>query len=63
MDEELDDMLIAEEYDRKYKNGEVELVDFDEFVKYRKEKYDLQFSLRKDDVLYGYHFFVKYQIL
>lgn len=41
MDEELDDMLIAEEYDRKYKNGEMELVDFDEFVKYRKEKYDL----------------------
>lgn len=41
MDEELDDMLIAEEYDRKYKNGEVELVDFDEFVKDRKEKYDL----------------------
>ena len=41
MDEELDDMLIAEEYDRKYKNGEVELVEFDEFVKYRKEKYDL----------------------
>lgn len=40
-DEELDDMLIAEEYDRKYKNGEMELVDFDEFVKYRKEKYDL----------------------
>ncbi len=41
MDEELDDMLITEEYDRKYKNGEMELVDFDEFVKYRKEKYDL----------------------
>lgn len=41
MDEELDDMLIAEEYDRKYKNGKVELVDFDEFVKDRKEKYDL----------------------
>lgn len=40
IDEELEDMMIAEEYDRKYKNGEVELVDFDEFVKDRKEKYD-----------------------
>ena len=30
MNEELEDMMIAEEYDRKYKNGEVELVDFDE---------------------------------
>lgn len=40
-DEELDDTLIAEEYDRKYKNGEVELVDFDEFLKDRKEKYGL----------------------
>ena len=40
MNEELEDMMIAEEYDRKYKNGEVELVDFDEFVKDRKEKYD-----------------------
>lgn len=58
MEEELDDILIAEEYDRKYKNGEVELVDFDEFVKDRKEKYDLQFSSRKDDVLYGYHPFL-----
>lgn len=27
MDEELDDMMIAEEYDRKYQNGEVELID------------------------------------
>lgn len=32
MDEEVEDMMIAEEYDRKYKNGEVELVDFDEFM-------------------------------
>ncbi len=32
MDEELEDMMIVEEYDRKYKNGEVELVDFDEFM-------------------------------
>lgn len=32
MNEELEDMMIAEEYDRKYKNGEVELVDFDEFM-------------------------------
>lgn len=41
MNEELEDMLIAEEYDRKYKNGEVELVDFDEFMEDRKEKYGL----------------------
>lgn len=41
MDEELDDMMIAEEYDRKYQNGEVELIDFDEFMKDRKEKYGL----------------------
>ena len=32
MDEEVEDMMIAEEYDRKYKNGEVELVDFDGFM-------------------------------
>ena len=32
MDEEVEDMMIAEEYDRKNKNGEVELVDFDEFM-------------------------------
>ena len=32
MDEEVEDMMIAEEYDRKYKKGEVELVDFDEFM-------------------------------
>ena len=41
MNEELEDMMIAEEYDRKYQNGEVELIDFDEFVKDRKEKYGL----------------------
>ncbi len=41
MDKELKDMTIAEDYDRKYQNGEVELIDFDEFVKDRKEKYDL----------------------
>lgn len=32
MNEELEDMMIAKEYDRKYKNGEVRLVDFDEFM-------------------------------
>lgn len=38
MNEKLEDMMIAEEYDRKYQNGEVELIDFDEFMKDRKEK-------------------------
>lgn len=41
MDEEIEDMMIAEAYERQYKNGEVELVDFDEFVKDRKVKYGL----------------------
>lgn len=40
-DEELEDLIVSEIYDRKYKEGNVELVDFDQFVKDREEKYDL----------------------
>lgn len=40
-DEELEDLIVSEIYDRKYKEGNVELVDFDQFVKYREEKYGL----------------------
>lgn len=40
-DEELEDLIVSEIYDRKYKEGNVELVDFDQFVKNREEKYGL----------------------
>ena len=40
-DEELEDLIVSEIYDRKYKEGKVELVDFDQFVKDREEKYGL----------------------
>ena len=40
-DEELEDLIVSEIYDRKYKEGNVELVDFDQFVKDREEKYGL----------------------
>ena len=40
-DEELEDLIVSEIYDRKYKEGNVELVDFDQFVKDREEKYCL----------------------
>lgn len=40
-DEELEDLIVSEIYDRKYKEGNVELVDFDHFVKDREEKYGL----------------------
>ena len=40
-DEELEDLIVSEIYDRKYKEGNVELVDFDPFVKDREEKYGL----------------------
>ncbi len=40
-DEELEDLIVSETYDRKYKEGNVELVDFDQFVKDREEKYGL----------------------
>lgn len=40
-DEELEDLIVSEIYDRKYKEGNVELVDFDQFVKDREEKYSL----------------------
>lgn len=40
-DEELVDLIVSEIYDRKYKEGNVELVDFDQFVKDREEKYGL----------------------
>ena len=40
-DEELEDLIVSEIYDRKYKDGNVELVDFDQFVKDREEKYGL----------------------
>ncbi len=40
-DEELEDLVVSEIYDRKYKEGNVELVDFDQFVKNREEKYGL----------------------
>ncbi len=36
-DEELEDLIVSEIYDRKYKEGNVELVDFDQFVKDREE--------------------------
>ena len=31
-DEELEDLIVSEIYDRKYKEGNVELVDFDQFL-------------------------------
>lgn len=40
-DEELEDLIVSEIYDRKYKEGNIELVDFDQFVKDREEKYGL----------------------
>lgn len=40
-DEELEDLIVSEIYDRKYKEGNVELVDFDQFVKDREENYGL----------------------
>lgn len=40
-DEELEDLIVSEIYDRKYKEGNVELVDFDQFVEDREEKYGL----------------------
>ena len=40
-DEELEDLVVSEIYDRKYKEGNVELVDFDQFMKDREEKYGL----------------------
>lgn len=40
-DEELEDLIVSEIYDRKYKEGNVELVDFDQFVKDREGKYGL----------------------
>ena len=40
-DEELEDLVVSEIYDRKYKEGNVERVDFDQFVKDREEKYGL----------------------
>ena len=40
-DEELEDLIVSEIYDRKYKEGNVELVVFDQFVKDREEKYGL----------------------
>lgn len=40
-DEELEDLIVSEIYDRKYKEGNVELVDFDQFVKDREEKYGI----------------------
>lgn len=40
-DEELEDLVVSEIYDRKYKEGNVELVDFDQFVEDREEKYGL----------------------
>lgn len=40
-DEELEDLVVSEIYDRKYKEGNVELVVFDQFVKDREEKYGL----------------------
>lgn len=40
-DEELEDLIVSEIYDKKYKEGNVELVDFDQFVKDREEKYGL----------------------
>lgn len=40
-DEELEDLIVSEIYDRKYKEGNVELVDFDQFVKDREEKHGL----------------------
>lgn len=40
-DEELEDLIVSEIYDRKYKEGNVELVFFDQFVKDREEKYGL----------------------
>ncbi|WP_282145058.1 hypothetical protein [Thomasclavelia cocleata] len=40
-DEELEDLVIAEVFDKKYKNEDVELIDFEHFVKERETKYDL----------------------
>lgn len=40
-DEELEDLVVSVIYDKKYKEGNVELVDFDQFVKDREEKYGL----------------------
>ena len=40
-DEELEDLIVSEIYDRKYKEGNVELVVFDQLVKDREEKYGL----------------------
>ncbi|MCD7808554.1 MAG: hypothetical protein LUH02_04365 [Erysipelotrichaceae bacterium] len=40
-DEELEDLIIAEVFDQRYKDGDVKLVEFDNFVKERKKKYGL----------------------
>lgn len=40
-DEELEDLIVSEIYNRKYKEENVELVDFDQFVKDWEEKYGL----------------------
>lgn len=40
-DEELEDLIIAEVFDKRYKDGDVELVDFEKFVRERNTKYDL----------------------
>ena len=40
-DEELEDLIVSEIYDKKYKEGNVELVDFDHFLKDWEERYGL----------------------
>lgn len=40
-DEELEDLVIAEVFDKKYKDGDVELVDFEHFVKEKEAKYGI----------------------
>ena len=40
-DEELEDLIVSEIYDKKYKEGNVELVDFDQFLKDWEERYGL----------------------
>lgn len=40
-DEELEELIVSEIYDKKYKEGNVELVDFDQFLKDWEERYGL----------------------
>lgn len=40
-DEELEDLIVSEIYDKKYKEGNVELVDFVQFLKDWEERYGL----------------------